>query len=93
MEIKTEAGYDMPGGEEICLKTEHFQVFADIEHRKEAGYFSELLERNYFKIQEDFHFPLRKRSVAGQDSACGEEASEGRLRCYLCSGVPGALKG
>lgn len=37
MEIKTEAGYDMPGGEEICLKTEHFQVFADSAHRKEAG--------------------------------------------------------
>lgn len=74
------------------LYTAHFLIFADSAQKEMATYFSELLEKNYLKIHEDFHFPLLSPEKDGQDNISDEKASESTLCCYLCSSIPEYLQ-
>lgn len=76
----------------ICLKTEHFLIFTDSAQKEMAEHFSELLERNYLKIHEDFHFPLSMPKTVERNNTCEEEFSEAKLCCYLCGNVPEYLR-
>lgn len=78
--------------ENICLKTEHFLIFTDKVQKKVAEHFSELLERNYFKIHEDFRFPLDTPKIVEKKEVCGEEPLEAKLCCHLCGSVPEYLR-
>mgnify|MGYP007067134706 CR=1 FL=1 len=75
---------NMPDKSSICLKTEHFLIFANKTQKEIAEYFSDLLEKNYLKIHKDFHFPLITKKTS--------KTSENALCCYLCNSIPEYLQ-